>query len=84
MLKIYDACSQASAIRFVDEVIRRLSFRVLVVQTDNGAELQSGFHWRLEEQDIRHVYIRPRTPRSSSLGASPELSYTAHSSASGR
>jgi transposase InsO family protein len=63
VLKIYDACNQASAIRFVDEVIRRLPFRVLVVQTDNGAEFQSGFHWHLEEQDIRHVYIRPRTPR---------------------
>jgi transposase InsO family protein len=62
VLKIYDACNQASAIRFVDEVIRRLPFRVLVVQTDNGAEFQSGFHWHLEEQDIRHVYIRPRTP----------------------
>jgi hypothetical protein len=34
VLKIYDACNQASAIRFVDEVIRRLPFRVLVVQTD--------------------------------------------------
>ena len=62
VLKIYDACNQTSAIRFVDEVIRRLPFRVLVVQTDNGAEFQSGFHWHLEEQDIRHVYIRPRTP----------------------
>jgi transposase InsO family protein len=52
-----------SAISFVDEVIRRLPFRVLVIQTDNGAEFQSNFHWHLEERDIRHVYIRPRTPR---------------------
>jgi transposase InsO family protein len=63
ILKIYDSCNQASAIRFVDEVIRRLPFRVLVIQTDNGAEFQSRFHWHLEEQDVRHVYIRPRTPR---------------------
>jgi transposase InsO family protein len=34
-----------------------------VVQTDNGAEFQSEFHWHLERLDIRHVYIRPRTPR---------------------
>ena len=53
---------QTSAIRFVDEVIRRLPFRVLVIQTENGAEFQSRFHWHLEAQDIRHVYIRPRTP----------------------
>src|SRR4029450_7884000 len=62
VLKVYDACNQTSAIRFVDEVIRRLPFRVLVIQTDNGAEFQWRFHWHLEERDIRHVYIRPRTP----------------------
>ena len=28
-----------------------------------GAEFQSRFHWHLEALDIRHVYIRPRTPR---------------------
>jgi transposase InsO family protein len=63
VLKIYDVCNQKSAISFVDEVIRRLPFRVLVIQTDNGAEFQSNFHWHLEQQDIRHVYIRPKTPR---------------------
>ena len=63
VLKIYDACNQATAIRFVDEVIRRLPFRIHVVQTDNGAEFQSQFHWHLEQLEIRHVYIRPRTPR---------------------
>jgi transposase InsO family protein len=47
----------------VDEVIRWLPFRVLVIQTDNGAEFQSNFHWHLEQQDVRHVYIRPKTPR---------------------
>jgi transposase InsO family protein len=63
VLKVYDACNQGTAIRFLDEVLRRLPFRVYVVQTDNGAEFQSQFHWRLEALDIRHVYIRPRTPR---------------------
>jgi len=62
VLKIYDTCNQATAVRFVDEVRRRLPFRIQVVQTDNGAEFQSQFHWHLETQDIRHVYIRPRTP----------------------
>jgi transposase InsO family protein len=63
VLKIFDACNQATAIRFIDDVLRRLPFRVHVVQTDNGAEFQSHFHWHLERKDIRHVYIRPRTPR---------------------
>ena len=63
VLKVYDACNQRTAILFVDEVLRRLPFRVHVVQTDNGAEFQSQFHWHLEALDVRHVYIRPRTPR---------------------
>ena len=63
VLKIYDACNQKTAIQFIDEVMRRLPFRVHVVQTDNGAEFQSKFHWHLEDLDVRHVYIRPRTPR---------------------
>ena len=62
VLKVYDACNQRTAIQFVDEVLRRLPFRIFVIQTDNGAEFQSQFHWHLEERDIRHAYIRPRTP----------------------
>jgi transposase InsO family protein len=62
VLKVYDACNQRMAIQFIDEVRRRLPFRVHVVQTDNGAEFQSDFHWHLERLDIRHVYIRPRSP----------------------
>jgi transposase InsO family protein len=63
VLKIYDSCNQNTAVDFANEVIRRLPFRVQLVQTDNGAEFQSKFHWHLEGLDIRHVYIRPRTPR---------------------
>src|SRR6185437_609082 len=51
VLKIYDACNQKTAIKFIDEVIRRLPFRILVVQTDNGAEFQSNFHYHLLDQD---------------------------------
>jgi transposase InsO family protein len=64
-LKIYDGSNQRTAIQFIDEVLRRLPFRVHVVQTDDGAEFQSQFHWHLQERDIHHAYIRPRTPRLS-------------------
>lgn len=63
VLKVYDACNQRSAIQFLNEVRQRLPFRIHVLQTDNGAEFQSQFHWHAESLDIRHVYIRPRTPR---------------------
>src|SRR3546814_12181303 len=35
---------------------------IMVIQTDNGAEFQSHFHWHLGDLDIQHAYIRPRTP----------------------
>ena len=83
VLKVYDACNQGTAIRFIDDVLRRLPFRVLVVQTDNGAEFQSRFHWHLDALDIQHVYIRPRTPhltaRSSGLTGSTIRSSTSSS-----
>jgi len=63
ILKVFDACNQRVAVQFIDEVLRRLPFRVHVVQTDNGAEFQSQFHWHVESRDVRHCYIRPRTPR---------------------
>jgi transposase InsO family protein len=62
VLKVYDACNQRVAIQFIDEVVRRLPFRVRAIQTDNGAEFQSQFHWHVESLDIRHAHIRPRTP----------------------
>jgi transposase InsO family protein len=62
ILKVFDACNQRTAIQFIDDVVRRLPFRVHVIQTDNGAEFQSQFHWHVAALDIRHVYIRPRTP----------------------
>ena len=34
--KVYDSCNQGTAIRFIDDVRRRLPFRVHVIQTDNG------------------------------------------------
>jgi len=63
VLRIYDKHDQKTAISFMDYVLARLPFQVEKVQTDNGAEFQSGFHWHLLDQGINHVYIRPATPR---------------------
>jgi transposase-like protein len=53
--KILYLCNQRSAIQFLNEVRQRLPFRIHVVQTDNGAEFQSQFHWHAEALDIKHV-----------------------------
>ena len=63
VLRIYDRADQRTAVRFVDEVLQKLPFRVEVIQTDNGAEFQSIFHYHLLDRGIGHVYIKPATPR---------------------
>jgi transposase InsO family protein len=63
VLRLYDRCNQQTAIQFLDYRLERLPFRVEVIQTDNGAEFGSSFHWHVLDKGIGHVYIKPRTPR---------------------
>jgi transposase InsO family protein len=61
-LKTYKRHNQSSAIDFIDYVVKKFPFRIHTIQTDNGPEFQSKFHWHVEDLGIRHVYIKPRTP----------------------
>ncbi|MCF7547610.1 IS481 family transposase [Pseudonocardia sp. WMMC193] len=63
VLKVYPRSDQKTAVAFLDHVLARLPFKVEVIQTDNGAEFQSAFHWHALDQGLQHVYIKPRTPR---------------------
>jgi transposase InsO family protein len=63
VLRIYPAVNQKTAIQFLDYLLQRLPFRVEVIQTDNGAEFGSAFHWHALDRGIGHVKIKPRTPR---------------------
>ena len=62
-LKIYERHNQQNAIDFIDHVIKKFPFRIQTFRTDNGHEFQAKFHWHVEDQGIRHVYIKPGTPR---------------------
>ena len=62
-LKIYDRHTQANVIAFIDYVIARFPLRIREVRTDNGHEFQAKFHWHVEDQGIRHVYIKPSSPQ---------------------
>jgi transposase InsO family protein len=55
--------NQRTAIRSVDYVLDRLLFAIELIQTDNGAELQSQFHYNVLNHGIGHVHIKPATPR---------------------
>lgn len=62
-LKIYDRHTQKNAIHFIDYVIEKFPFRIHTIRTDNGHEFQAQFHWHIEDLGMRHVYIKPRSPR---------------------
>jgi len=62
-MKIYPRHNQKNAIRFIDYVIEKFPFRIHTIRTDRGHEFQAQFHWHVEDQGIRHVYIKPRSPQ---------------------
>jgi transposase InsO family protein len=62
-LKIYERNNQKNAIDFVNYVLSRLPFRVQAIQTDNGSEFAAQFHRHVQDLNIAHIYIKPRTPR---------------------
>jgi len=63
VLRIYAQLNQKTAIQFVDLVLERLPFPVQVIQTDNGPEFGSSFHYHVLDKGVGHRYIKPRTPR---------------------
>ena len=44
------------------DVVAKFPFRIHTVRTDRGHEFQALFHWHVEDQGIRHAYIKPRSP----------------------
>jgi transposase InsO family protein len=63
VLRIYDQLNQKTAIQFAGYLLDKFPFRVEAIQTDNGSEFQSAVHWHLMDRGIRHIYIKPATPR---------------------
>ena len=62
-LKIYACHNQKNACNFIDYIIEKFPFRIREIRTDRGHEFQAKFHWHVEDQGIRHVYIKPRSPQ---------------------
>lgn len=62
-LQIYPTHDQNSANQFMDYVLKKFPYRISTVITDRSHEFQAGFHWHVEDQGMRHVYIKPQTPQ---------------------
>ena len=85
VLRVDDHLNQKTATQFIDYVFEKLPFRVEVIQTDNGAEFQSAFHWHVLDPGVQHVYVKPAKPGSTArwsdhIGSTPTSS-TASSTA---
>lgn len=80
VLRVYPRWDMQTAIALVDNVADRLPLRIDTIQTDNGAEFQTAFHWHVFDKGFGHTYIKPATPRLNGrvceyrLGAAPAWS----------
>ena len=62
-LKIYEKHNQLSSIDFINYVVDKFPFRINTIQTDNGHEFQSKFHWHVQDLGMRHRFIKVGTPQ---------------------
>lgn len=53
------SCTRDSLIRFRESY----NYKVHSVQTDNGSEFFKSFHEYLEEQEIKHIFTYPNSPK---------------------
>ena len=64
VLRIYAGCDQKTAIQFIDYVLDKLPVpgrgRSRPTTDQN---FKPAFHWHLLDSGIRHIYIKPATPR---------------------
>ena len=62
-LKVFEKHNQNSSIDFVNYVIEKFPFRINTIQTDNGHEFQSKFHWHVQDCGMNHRFIKPGKPQ---------------------
>ncbi|RLD24472.1 MAG: IS481 family transposase [Bacteroidetes bacterium] len=62
-IKVYERHNQVSSIDFINHIVEKFPFRINTVQTDNGHEFQSKFHWHVQDCGMRHRYIKPGKPQ---------------------
>ncbi len=62
VLRIYPRCNQNTAIQFLDYLLAKLPFRVEKIQTDNGAEFATQFHYHVLEGDQTRLHQTQNPP----------------------
>jgi transposase InsO family protein len=76
VIDIYSRYKEATILNHVDEdasitalldIIPRLPFKPVFLQTDNGLEFQSRFHQHVEALGMKHHYIHKNTPNENAV-----------------
>ena len=71
-LQVYDEANTYTSVQFMKEVIAKFPFKIKEVRTDNGLQFTNRliskdritlFERYLKENEIKHDYIRPFTPK---------------------
>jgi IS30 family transposase len=69
-LKIYRRHTQASAIDFLNQVVKKFPFRIRTIRTDRGHEFQALFHWHVADPGMERFYNYDR-PHGAHRGRTP-------------
>lgn len=64
--KIYPTRGSKNGKLFLEEVKRHFPFMIQSVQSDNGSEFLGEFHSKLQEENIKHFFTYPATPKMNS------------------
>ena len=47
----------------MNKFLIHILLRISTIRIDRGHEFQARFHWHVEDQGMKHIYIKPRTPQ---------------------
>ncbi len=64
---IYNDLNQNNAISAMTEIVNRLPFRTVFIQTDNGLEFQKRFHTHVTALCTKHHYIHKSSPNENAV-----------------
>lgn len=64
---ILNHCDEDGAISALLEIVPRLPFKPIFLQTDNGLEFQRRFHTHVEALGMKHHYVHKRTPNENAV-----------------
>jgi len=75
VVDVYSRATATSAVRFLDQMERRMPFPLRAVQVDGGSEFEAVFE---EECQRRHIKLFVLPPRSPKLNGSVERAHRTH------